>query len=155
MKLLNPNFPALSCSTFLRIILLFSVTLLCLKPATSSATPTNETDRLALLKFKESIYYDPYGILSSWNDSFHFCNWHGITCGRCHQRVITLELQGHNLRGTIPPFLGPSTFETIASMVKFQRKLVSCSNCENSILQITRWEERFQPTCPTALNLGI
>nr|XP_023872071.1 receptor kinase-like protein Xa21 [Quercus suber] len=110
MKLHNPNFPALLCSTFLHIILLFTVTLLCLKPATSSATPTNETDRLALLKFKESIDYDPYGILSSWNDSFHFCNWHGITCGHRHQRVTTLELQGHNLRGTIPPYIGNLTF---------------------------------------------
>nr|XP_023872070.1 receptor kinase-like protein Xa21 [Quercus suber] len=110
MKLQNPNFPALLCSTFLHIILLFTVTLLCLKPVTSSATPTNETDRLALLKFKESIDYDPYGILSSWNDSIHFCNWHGITCGRRHQRVTTLELQGHNLRGTIPPYIGNLTF---------------------------------------------
>ena len=93
MKLQNPNFPALLCSTFLHIILLFTVT--------SSATPTNETDRLALLKFKESIDYDPYGILSSWNDSFHICNWHGITCAQRHQRVTTLELPGHNLRGTI------------------------------------------------------
>ncbi|KAK4594904.1 hypothetical protein RGQ29_018583 [Quercus rubra] len=109
MKLHNPNFPALLCSTFLHIILLFTGTLLCLKPATS-ATPTNETDRLALLKFKESIDYDPYGILSSWNDSFHFCNWHGITCGRRHQRVTTLELQGHNLRGTIAPYIGNLTF---------------------------------------------
>ncbi|XP_065617871.1 putative receptor-like protein kinase At3g47110 isoform X2 [Quercus suber] len=110
MKPHNPNFPALLCSTFLHIILLFTVTFLCLKPAISSATPTNETDRLALLKFKESIDYDPYGILSSWNDSIHFCNWHGITCGRRHQRVTALELQGHNLRGTIPPYIGNLTF---------------------------------------------
>ncbi|XP_030961904.1 putative receptor-like protein kinase At3g47110 isoform X2 [Quercus lobata] len=110
MKSHNPNFPALLCSTFLNIILLFTVTFLCLKPATSFTTPTNETDRLALLKFKESIDNDPYGILSSWNDSFHFCNWHGITCGRHHQRVTTLELQGHNLRGTIPPYIGNLTF---------------------------------------------
>ncbi|KAK4594910.1 hypothetical protein RGQ29_018589 [Quercus rubra] len=110
MKPHNPHFPALLCSTFLHIILLFTVTFLSLKPATSSSTPTNETDRLALLKFKESIDYDPYGILSSWNDSIHFCNWHGITCGRRHQRVTTLELQGHNLRGPIPPYIGNLTF---------------------------------------------
>ncbi|KAK4594907.1 hypothetical protein RGQ29_018586 [Quercus rubra] len=110
MKLHNPNFPALLWSTYLHIILLFTVTLLCLKPTTSSATPTNETDRLALLKFKESIDYDPYGILSSWNDSIHFCNWHGITCGRRHQRVTTLVLEGHNLHGTITPYIGNLTF---------------------------------------------
>ncbi|KAK4594902.1 hypothetical protein RGQ29_018581 [Quercus rubra] len=40
----------------------------------------------------------------------HFCNWHGITCGRRHQRVTTLELRGHKLRGTIPPYIGNLTF---------------------------------------------
>ncbi|KAL4597946.1 hypothetical protein ACB092_11G024900 [Castanea dentata] len=110
MKLHNPNFPALLCSTFLHIILLFTLTLLCLKPATSSTTPTNETDRLALLKFKESLDYDPYGILRSWNDSIHFCNWYGVTCGRRHGRVTTLVLEGHNLHGTITPFIGNLTF---------------------------------------------
>ncbi|KAL4597952.1 hypothetical protein ACB092_11G025400 [Castanea dentata] len=110
MKLHNPNFLALLRSTFLHIILLFTVTLLCLKPATSSTTPTNETDRLALLKFKESLDYDPYGILRSWNDSIHFCNWYGVTCGRRHGRVTTLVLEGHNLHGTITPFIGNLTF---------------------------------------------
>uniref|UniRef100_A0A7N2LK94 Leucine-rich repeat-containing N-terminal plant-type domain-containing protein n=1 Tax=Quercus lobata TaxID=97700 RepID=A0A7N2LK94_QUELO len=108
MKLHNPYFPAL-CSTFLHIILLFTVTLLCLQPATST-TLTNETDRLALLKFKESIVDDPYGILSSWNDSIQFCNWYGVTCGRCHQRITALELQGHNsLGGEIPASLANCT----------------------------------------------
>ena len=109
MKLHNPNFPAL-CSTHLYMILLFIVTLICLQPATSSATPTNETDRFALLKFKESIANDPYGILSSWNDSIQFCNWLGITCGHRHERVIALELEGHKLRGTITPYIGNLTF---------------------------------------------
>jgi hypothetical protein len=104
-----PNFRAL-CSTHLHMILLFTISLLCLQPATSSVTPTNETDRLALLKFKASIAIDPYGILSSWNDSIQFCNWRGITCGHRHQRVTALELEGHKLRGTITPFIGNLTF---------------------------------------------
>ncbi|XP_030964849.1 probable LRR receptor-like serine/threonine-protein kinase At3g47570 [Quercus lobata] len=109
MKLHNPNFPTL-CSTFLHIILLFTITLLCLQSATSSAAPTNETDYLALLKFKESTDTNPNGILNSWNDSIHFCNWHGITCSRLHQRVKALELQGYNLHGTITPYIGNLTF---------------------------------------------
>ncbi|KAL4597956.1 hypothetical protein ACB092_11G025800 [Castanea dentata] len=75
-----------------------------------SVPSTNVTDHLALLKFKESIDYDPHGILSFWNDSIQFCNWHGITCGRRHQRVIALELEAHTLRGTISPFIGNLTF---------------------------------------------
>uniref|UniRef100_A0A2N9I4A1 non-specific serine/threonine protein kinase n=1 Tax=Fagus sylvatica TaxID=28930 RepID=A0A2N9I4A1_FAGSY len=48
--------------------------------------------------------------VSSWNDSIQFCNWHGVTCGRRHQRVTALELEGHNLRGTITPYIGNLTF---------------------------------------------
>ena len=92
------------------MILLFIIGLLCLQPTTSSITPSNETDRLALLKFKESIDNDPYGIFSSWNDSIQFCNWYGITCGRRHQRATTLKLQGHKLHGTITPYIGNLTF---------------------------------------------
>ncbi|XP_042514351.1 LRR receptor-like serine/threonine-protein kinase EFR [Macadamia integrifolia] len=73
-------------------------------------TVGNETDRLALQEFKKQIY-DPYGALSSWNDSIHFCNWMGITCGHRHQqRVIKLDLQGKGLGGNISPFIGNLTF---------------------------------------------
>ncbi|KAL5568492.1 hypothetical protein UlMin_025067 [Ulmus minor] len=72
---------------------------------------SNETDRLALLHFKQSITSDPFGILSSyWNDSVSFCNSPGITCGRRHPRVTSLDLQGHNLKGSISPHIGNLTF---------------------------------------------
>lgn len=74
------------------------------------ATPANETDHLALLTFKASVTYDPNGIFSSWNDSTHLCNWRGITCDRRHQRVTALELEGHQLHGTITPYIGNLTF---------------------------------------------
>ncbi len=111
MKLQNPNFRSLR-STYLHMILLFifTISLLCLQPTTSSITKSNVTDRLSLLKFKEAIANDPYGIVSSWNDSIQFCNWHGITCSRRHQRVTALELEGHKLHGTITPYVGNLTF---------------------------------------------
>jgi hypothetical protein len=34
---------------------------------TTATAPTKETDRLALLKFKEAVPHNPYNILSSWN----------------------------------------------------------------------------------------
>ena len=52
-----------------------------LQPTMTANATTNKTNRLALLKFKESISHDPYMMLSSWNDSMHFCSWFGITCG--------------------------------------------------------------------------
>ena len=70
----------------------------------------NETNRLALLKLKESIANDPNGVLNSLNNSIQFCNWYGITCGHHHQRVIALKLKGHKLRGIITPYIGNLTF---------------------------------------------
>ncbi|XP_043694420.1 probable LRR receptor-like serine/threonine-protein kinase At3g47570 [Telopea speciosissima] len=70
----------------------------------------NEIDRFALLDFKKQIY-DSYGALSSWNDSIHFCNWVGITCGHRHrQRVIGLYLPGKGLGGNISPSIGNLSF---------------------------------------------
>ena len=51
----------------------------------------NETDRLALLVFKAKIIDDPLQIMSSWNDSIHFCQWRGVSCDRRHQRVIVFD----------------------------------------------------------------
>ncbi|GAU15749.1 hypothetical protein TSUD_235650 [Trifolium subterraneum] len=69
----------------------------------------NQTDHLALLRFKESISSDPYKSLESWNSSIHFCNWHGITCSPMHERVIGLNLEGHQLHGSLSPHVGNLT----------------------------------------------
>nr|XP_023915955.1 putative receptor-like protein kinase At3g47110 [Quercus suber] len=100
-----------SYSIYLHLmILLFPICLLCLQPTITAAAPTNETDRFALLKFKDSVPQDPSNILRSWNDSTHFCNWLGVKCGRRHQRVTVLDLQGHKLRGTLSPYIGNLSF---------------------------------------------
>nr|XP_011470627.1 PREDICTED: LRR receptor-like serine/threonine-protein kinase EFR [Fragaria vesca subsp. vesca] len=81
-----------------------------LQPITVVSSLGNETDHLALLKFKESIVADPHGFLNSWNDSVHFCKWGGITCGRRHQRVTALKLLHLELHGTISPYIGNLSF---------------------------------------------
>ncbi|XP_045813764.1 probable LRR receptor-like serine/threonine-protein kinase At3g47570 isoform X2 [Trifolium pratense] len=70
----------------------------------------NQTDHLALLKFKESISSDPYKSLESWNSSIHFCKWRGITCNPMHQRVIGLNLGGYQVHGSLSPYVGNLTF---------------------------------------------
>ncbi|XP_058219494.1 probable LRR receptor-like serine/threonine-protein kinase At3g47570 isoform X1 [Rhododendron vialii] len=70
----------------------------------------NETDRLALLAFKVEITGDPLGILNSWNESIHFCQWVGVTCGRRHQRVTELILSNGKLSGPISPHIGNLSF---------------------------------------------
>ncbi|CAL5342784.1 unnamed protein product [Camellia sinensis] len=70
----------------------------------------NETDRLALLAFTAEITGDPFGALNSWNESIHFCQWAGITCGRRHQRVTKLKLDHQKLTGSISPHVGNLSF---------------------------------------------
>ncbi|KAM4126476.1 hypothetical protein ACJW30_02G017300 [Castanea mollissima] len=83
----------------------------CLK---SKAVPAlaNETDRLALLDFKNQITQDPLQIMNSWNNSVHFCNWIGVTCSPSSKRVTVLDLEAKRLLGTIPPSIGNLTFLT-------------------------------------------
>ncbi|XP_028954670.1 probable LRR receptor-like serine/threonine-protein kinase At3g47570 [Malus domestica] len=70
----------------------------------------NETDRLALLEFKASITNDPFGVMTSWNETIHFCHWYGVSCGRRHQRVTRLDLRSSKLSGSISPHVGNLSF---------------------------------------------
>ncbi|KAI8540156.1 hypothetical protein RHMOL_Rhmol09G0240300 [Rhododendron molle] len=70
----------------------------------------NETDRRALLAFKAAITGDSFGALNSWNESIHFCEWVGVTCGRRHERVVVLELNHQKLEGSISRQIGNLSF---------------------------------------------
>ena len=82
-----------------------------LKSATVSAY-ANESDRLTLLDFKKGITQDPLQIMSSWNDSIHFCNWIGVTCSPSNKTVTVLDLAAKKLTGSIPPSIGNLTYLT-------------------------------------------
>ncbi|XP_063942071.1 probable LRR receptor-like serine/threonine-protein kinase At3g47570 isoform X1 [Daucus carota subsp. sativus] len=70
----------------------------------------NVTDQQALVSFKLLITEDPSGVLESWNNSFHFCHWTGITCSRSRQRVTVLDLSSLGLAGTLSPHIGNLSF---------------------------------------------
>ncbi|XP_039037388.1 probable LRR receptor-like serine/threonine-protein kinase At3g47570 [Hibiscus syriacus] len=70
----------------------------------------NDTDQQALLQFKAKITGDQLGAMESWNNSIHFCQWHGVTCGRKHQRVTKLVLQYQKLSGSLSPYIGNLSF---------------------------------------------
>ncbi|PWA43971.1 protein kinase-like domain-containing protein [Artemisia annua] len=95
-----------------RISLLFhGLAIICLTSATVSASyGGNETDYLALLSFKSKITQDPYKVLTSWNHSFHFCEWSGISCGKRHKRVTALRLGSQGLEGSLSPHVGNLSF---------------------------------------------
>ncbi|PRQ59416.1 putative protein kinase RLK-Pelle-LRR-XII-1 family [Rosa chinensis] len=92
--------------TYLHVILFINF----LQLTTVVSSFGNETDRLALLKFKDCIASDPDGLLNSWNDSVYYCKWPGIACGRRHQRVTAVYLPHAALHGTISPYIGNLSF---------------------------------------------
>jgi len=98
---------------YLHLLFLFTLNLIMwfgTNKTVAVAALGNQTDHLALLKFKESISNDPYKPLESWNSSIHFCKWYGITCNRMHQRVIGLDLRSYQLHGPLSPYVGNLTF---------------------------------------------
>jgi len=94
------------CSILIHLFSLFILKSIWFTPNITVFALGNETDHLALLKFKESISSDPNRILFSWNTSTHFCNWHGITCNSMLQRVTELNLIEYKLKGFISPHIG-------------------------------------------------
>ncbi|GLT83945.1 hypothetical protein SLE2022_022080 [Rubroshorea leprosula] len=80
-------------------------------PPITALHPTNETDKLALLAFKDRIDEGPLGVLASWNESSHFCNWTGVLCSKRHEgRVTILNLGSQKLDGSISPHIGNLSF---------------------------------------------
>ncbi|CAN6566647.1 unnamed protein product [Malus baccata var. baccata] len=63
----------------------------------------NETDRL-------------FETLTSWNETNHFCNWRGVTCGRRHKRVTVLNSQSFKLSGSLSPHVGNLSFLRVLSL---------------------------------------
>ncbi|RWR91220.1 LRR.XII-like protein [Cinnamomum micranthum f. kanehirae] len=91
MKLLPPTPMSDNCVIlFWLLLLLTSINLICF--AESVTLLKNESDRLALLAFKDGISDDPNGVLSSWNNSLHFC--------------MTIALYNNTLEGHIPQEIG-------------------------------------------------
>ncbi|KAL5799776.1 hypothetical protein ACOSQ4_032660 [Xanthoceras sorbifolium] len=105
-------------SVHFQSLVLFCTTLVILAvPVAFSAStfPTrnsaqNETDEVALKAFKSKIILDPQGVLNSWNNSRHFCDWDGITCSHKHRRVIALDLSSRGLSGSLSPYIGNLSF---------------------------------------------
>ncbi|PQQ06682.1 putative LRR receptor-like serine/threonine-protein kinase [Prunus yedoensis var. nudiflora] len=79
-------------------------------------TGSNETDRLTLLEIKARITSDPFGVMTSWNETIQFCHWHGVTCGHRHKRITKLELKSLKLAGSISPHVGNLSFLRVINL---------------------------------------
>ncbi|XP_050370870.1 inactive receptor-like serine/threonine-protein kinase At2g40270 [Argentina anserina] len=66
------------------------------------------SEGLALLRFRERVIRDPYGVLRNWNageDDGGPCSWFGVECSS-DGRVISLNLKDLCLGGTLAPDIG-------------------------------------------------
>ncbi|KAI3809475.1 hypothetical protein L1987_25451 [Smallanthus sonchifolius] len=103
--------PIICLSSSSPIHLLFYAFVIFLTSTTISPSYVgNETDHHALQKIKLMITHDPYGALTSWNDSLHFCDWVGVTCGKRHRRVTRVVLESQGLEGLLSPHVGNLSF---------------------------------------------
>ncbi|KAM0072648.1 putative non-specific serine/threonine protein kinase [Helianthus debilis subsp. tardiflorus] len=97
------------CSSFFLKAVMLNLAILIQMNAVVSGLNLS-TDQIALLQIKSRITDDPCGVLRSWNNSLPFCMWPGVTCGRRHQRVTSLNLTDKGLVGSLSPFLGNLSF---------------------------------------------
>ncbi|XP_059643213.1 putative receptor-like protein kinase At3g47110 [Cornus florida] len=119
MNLIMPLNSFITPTLSLVFITLLHIVMTTLPNATASSTVTtgrNETDHLALLAIKSKIVHDPQGVVSSWNESLHFCMWEGVACGRRHRRVITIHLPSRGLAGSLSPYVGNLSFLRVLNL---------------------------------------
>ncbi|XP_056159312.1 putative receptor-like protein kinase At3g47110 isoform X3 [Syzygium oleosum] len=93
------------------LMLNFALLWWCSSIPSPGACSQNQTDRLALTSFRNAIDEDPFGVLSSWNDSTNHCEWQGILCSKRHPgRVTSLFLGSQGLGGFLSPHIGNLSF---------------------------------------------
>ncbi|GJU90960.1 leucine-rich repeat protein [Tanacetum coccineum] len=136
-------------------IMFYGLAIICLTSATVSGSYSgNETDYQALLSFKSKITQDPYKVLTSWNDSFHFCEWSGISCGKRHKRVTALQLDSQRLDGSLSPHVGNLSFLRMLSLGNnsFQGNIPHELGRLSRLRQLYLYINNFSGVIPTNLS---
>ncbi|PWA95598.1 protein kinase-like domain-containing protein [Artemisia annua] len=136
-------------------ILFYGLAVMCLTSAAVSASyGSNETDYHALLSFKSKITHDPYNVLTSWNHSFHFCDWSGISCGKRHKRVTALRLVSQGLEGSLSPHVGNLSFLRKLNLVNnsFQGTIPHELGRLSRLRRLYLDENKFSGVIPTNLS---
>ncbi|KAJ0558153.1 putative non-specific serine/threonine protein kinase [Helianthus annuus] len=144
--------PSSSPSNFLFYVVL--VIFLTSMSISSSYDGGNETDHLALLKIKSMITRDPYGALTSWNTSLHFCDWYGVECWKRHRRVTRVVLPSLGLEGSLSPHVGNLSFLHVFSLSNnsFQGAIPNEFGNLNRLTNLYLGANTFNGVIPTNLS---
>ncbi|KAL7241968.1 hypothetical protein ACSBR1_014526 [Camellia fascicularis] len=84
----------------------------CFLPCLAMNVPNSITDQSALLAFKYYITFDHahHILATNWSSATSVCDWIGISCDKCHNRVVALNLPNMGIGGIIPPHIGNLSF---------------------------------------------
>ncbi|KAL5987595.1 hypothetical protein ACLOJK_035344 [Asimina triloba] len=122
-------------------------------PALSQAPPIllgNDTDRLSLLAFKNSLTSDA---LRSWNLSLPFCQWLGVTCTTSGDRVASLNLTTLRLLGPLSPHLSNLTSLTHLDLsTNFLHGPILSHHLPPNLLHLNLSANSFTGPIPTNLS---
>ncbi|KAI7751912.1 hypothetical protein M8C21_029960, partial [Ambrosia artemisiifolia] len=108
----------------------------------------------ALLKIKSLITHDPYGALTTWNDSLHVCNWSHVYCGKRHRRVTFIELTSQGLEGSLSPHVGNLSFLRTLSLGNnsFQGAIPQELGRLSRLHHLNLYYNRFNEVIPTNIS---
>nr|GFC43142.1 protein kinase-like domain-containing protein [Tanacetum cinerariifolium] len=100
------------------------------------------------------ITHDPYKVLTSWNHSFHFCDWSGISCGKRHKRVTALQLDSQGLEGSLSPHVGNLSFLRELSLANnsFQGTIPDALGRLSRLRRLYLHRNKFNGVIPTNLS---
>ncbi|GKF45731.1 kinase-like domain-containing protein, partial [Tanacetum coccineum] len=95
--------------------------------------------------------------LTTWNHSFHFCDWRGVSCGMRHKRVTVLRLKSQGLEGWLSPHVGNLSFLSKLSLGNntFQGNIPHELGRLSRLRRLYLCINKFTGVIPTNLSGGI
>lgn len=115
-----------------------------------SSTPSNETDKEALLAFQNHIISPSQFLANNWTKKTTFYSWFGVTCSLKRQKVVAWLFLVCNFKAQCPrlwpisPFSRFSVSRTTYSMVTSLMNLATCLAWEWLIFKTISCNELFQ-----------
>ncbi|KAJ0795246.1 putative non-specific serine/threonine protein kinase [Helianthus annuus] len=149
---MNSKHPMLNLSSFSPIHFLFYSLVISL--SSTVICGGIETDHEALLKIKSLITRDPYGALTSWNDSLHLCDWSHVYCGKRHRRVTIIDLSSQGLEGSLSPHVGNLSFLHLLFLYNnsFQGAIPQELGRLSRLRRLYLYQNKFNEVIPTNIS---